>query len=195
MVIVFDAETNSPFLSHEGVKGRSGRYPWGSGKRPYQREERGRRRSIKKVKKNLRLQKKESKRLQREAEKAKKVAERAQQQEEDYETRKKRILEKGSATDVLAFEGVLTAKELQAAYDRIQWTQKLQEISKKEIESGFDRVDKAVKKVGTVSSWIKTGTDAYNNVTVAMKIFEDISKKAAKTGEKVQKNQEKKSKS
>lgn len=192
MAIVFDASLSSPFLSHEGVRGRSGRYPLGSGERPYQREERGRRKAaLRKAKKDLKKQKREAKRLQRDADKAKKVAEDAQRQEEDYEARKKRLLEKGTASEILAFEGVLTARELQNAYDRIQWTQKLQEASKKEMENGFDKVDKAVKKIGTVSGWIKTGTDLYGNVAAAKKIFDDLSKQAATANKKVKAKQAK----
>lgn len=91
----------------------------------------------------------------------------------EREREKERVLREGTATEVLQFKNELSTQELQNAFARITAVRNLENISKKEIENGFDKIDKTMKKIGTVNSWISTGTTTYKNVNEVLKILND----------------------
>ena len=134
------------YLMHYGMPRRSGRYPWGSGDRPYQ----GDGISVKKSSKSKRG-KLSAKKLN----------------PEQYEAAKAKAIKSGSARDILRFKGDLTEEELRKAVARIQYERKLMEASIKEIDEGWNAIDRAFKKVGNVKDWLKAGSEFYD-------VLEDI---------------------
>lgn len=84
--------------------------------------------------------------------------------EEDYETRKKRALESGSAKDVLEFKGKLTNQELQTALTRLNLESQLSSISQRNVKSGMDRVTSIMDNVEKARQAVEKGASAYNTV-------------------------------
>lgn len=138
------------YLCHFGIKRRSGRYPYGSGERPFQGEPRGKK--IKGKEKDRRKQEEQA------------VKEKPTYIKKEFESKeeKRRFLNTASnATEVLQYRDQLTQKEMSDALERIKTIRELSGISKKEIDAGWDAVDDAMKKVGRVKNWAKTGLDSY----------------------------------
>lgn len=80
-----------------------------------------------------------------------------------YEKTKKKALDLGTASDISIFRSEISKADLDKALDRIQTDIKLAEAIEKET-SGFDKVDKAMKRVGQVTNWANTGINAYNTM-------------------------------
>lgn len=161
-------------LFHAGVghdknpPGRgSGRYAWGSGKRPNQRS-------------GLKARK-----AAKQREKAKAAAKKAEEERRQHEEDKERVLREGTASEVLKYRNELTENELNRVIKRIEWYSKLEDISKKETQDGWKKVDSVMKKVGMLSDWSKTAVTAANNFNSLVKLF---------TGEEKQEKQEKQKK-
>ena len=142
-------------LYHFGTPRHSGRYPWGSGERPKQALF-GSRRKERAKKKNA-------------------------ENESSYEERKKRALEKGTATEILQFRGDLTTKEMNDAYQRINAERQLIELSKKEVDDGWNAVNRAMKKVGNVTDWAQTSLKAYG---MLQQVMDAASKSTKNSGNK-----------
>lgn len=144
---------NTEDLLHIGTKKHSGRYPYGSGKRPYQREKKdGYFQRIKQRKTEKQLREK----IQREKE--------AAEEKRRHDADKERVLRAGTATEVLKYQGELTQKQLEAAYNRIDWENKLRNISAKEIQTNMQKIDRAMDDIKTVTNWTKTAIEAYNTL-------------------------------
>lgn len=147
---------NIYYLSHGGPG--SGRYPLGSGERPYQKFEGSRRRSssisdyIKSRKQKRKQDEENRKRL--EYEEAKRL----------HDLDKERVLKKGTATEVLKYQGELTNQELQNAFYRLNLESQLKNLSQKEMKSAIDKFDKVMKTIKTGTDWIKIATDSYNAI-------------------------------
>lgn len=140
-------------LYHYGVKRKSGRYKWGSGKDPYQSE------PGKQKKRWFRKSKEESKEVVRKGglsaqaiEKKKLLAD------------KERVLREGSATEVKKYQGMLTNKELSDVLSRLNMEAKISEISSKEVGIAMKEIDKYMKNLKTFNEWASVGTDTYNMI-------------------------------
>lgn len=150
------------YLSHGGPG--SGRYPWGSGDRPYQRLEGSRKKSsglsgyIIRSKKEKRAEEKQTKAQHDELKKRMEEAEKKRQHDED----KERVLRSGTASEVMKYQGELTNRELQEAYNRIDLERKLSSFSASEVKSGMEKVDKAMQNLKTINNWTSILTDSYN---------------------------------
>lgn len=159
---------NSYELYHEGVKRRSGRYPWGSGARPYQSMERNSSRRHTSLVSYVKGRK-EQKRLEEAKQKAREAAEEKRRHDAD----KERVLREGSATEVLKYRGELTNQELQNAVSRLNLEASLTKISEKEAKQMMDRIDSVMQNVKTVTNWTKIGTDTYNTIVDIYNITEE----------------------
>ena len=92
-------------------------------------------------------------------------ARQARAAKKEYEDRKKIVLQKGSAADVLKYKGDLTNKELSDAYSRLNNERLIYEISQKDIKDvkGFwDKISKVRDRVDNVKNFANSGIDAWN---------------------------------
>lgn len=149
------------YLSHGGPG--SGRYPLGSGERPYQKFEGSRRKSSGIV---GYIQSRKEKKAEAQREKAaiearKKAAEDAEKKRQ-HEADKERVLRAGTASEVMRYQGELTNRELQDAFNRIDLERKLSSFSAQEIKSGMEKFDKVMQNLKTVNNWASIGTDTWN---------------------------------
>lgn len=159
------------YLCHFGTKKHSGRYPYGSGERPFQRE--GGRKKLGFGKK------KESKKVN-----PADIKKSFQSKQEKTEFLRKAE----SATEVLQYRDELTQKELENALNRVNTIEKLRSASQKEIDAAWKSVDDAVKKVGMMKNWAKTGVESVEVVQDIMKILNGQStSKGNQQGEKKKK--------
>lgn len=154
------------YLCHFGIKRRSGRYPYGSGENPYQREG---------GKKRIFGKKKEDKKIN--------PADMKKQFQSKQE--KTEFLRKAeTATEVLQYRDELTQKELDAALNRVNTIEKLRTASRKEIDAAWDAMDNAVKKVGMVNNWAKTGIDSAGVIQDIIKILNGEAAPKQQSGKK-----------
>lgn len=142
MLAVYGPQNNE--IYHIGKPRRSGRYPWGSGGRPHQSLEKGKKLWLKKSR-SISTEKKEL-------------------SEEDKQKEKQRVIREGSATEVMKYKGQLTNNELQSAVMRLNLEAQLSSLSKREIESAMDKMNKVTKNVRTITDFGKAGTDLYNTI-------------------------------
>lgn len=148
------------YLSHGGPG--SGRYPWGSGDRPYQRLEKSKaRHGIGEYIKSRKAKKVEEQ-MQKDMAEARKRAADMEERKKRLEADKERVLRAGSAREVLQYQGMLTNKELQDAYNRIDWEKKLSSVAASEIRTNMQKMDKAMSNLKTINNWGSTLTDSYN---------------------------------
>lgn len=143
------------YLIHYGIKRRSGRYPFGSGKRPFQSGGGPVGKAVRYVRK-----KKIDKQRKVNLEKARAKAAENRKLEAD----KERVLRSGSASEVLRYKGKLTNKELGDAVQRLNLESRLSELSASEKRSLMKDMDKVMKNMKTVEEWTKTGTSMYNQI-------------------------------
>lgn len=161
---------NDYYLSHGGPG--SGRYPLGSGDRPYQKFEKSRGRTSGGIVGYIKTRK--AKKAEEQLEKQKKeTAERKRQHDADRE----RILQKGTATEVMRYQGELSNEELQKAFTRLNLETNIKNLSKKEIETNISKVDNIMKTVQTGTNWVKIATDTYNTIAAIYNATEDGKKK------------------
>lgn len=147
-------------LFHYGTKGRSGRWPWGSGERPYQR-----------LKKGVGRAKSAITNPKRKKEAAKRQAEEAERQR--HIANKENVIRSGSARDVLKYQGELTNSELQTAATRLRLENEIKGYAKKEVQSNMQKIDKALKNLQTVRDFAKVGTELYNQMADAYNSTEE----------------------
>lgn len=154
-------------LYHYGMPKRSGRYPYGSGKRPFQSGG-----GVSGFLKN-RKQKKQEKEIEEKKRSNLEKARTIRAERKKHEDAKAKALREGSATEVLRYQHELTTKEIQDACTRIEWTQKLQNLSLKETSAAMRKVDNAVNAVRTVNGWTKVGIDTYNTMAQLYNVTEN----------------------
>lgn len=150
------------YLVHYGVKRKSGRYPYGSGERPFQGEPKGlfAKRRKEKLKKKL-----------------VKNAEQKKQSQEEYEAARKKAIERGNATEIKQFSKTYTEEELQKAIRRINLERQLDEISRKEANDGWDKINNVMKRAKYVSDWSSTALILAKNADEIVKLLDKASKK------------------
>lgn len=106
----------------------------------------------------------------------------------NYEKDKARVLREGTATEVLKYKGDLTNQQLNDALNRIRMTDQLSEISRKELDEKFNKIDRAMKKAKTVNDWISTGLAIGGNLDQISKALDKasgVSKEVKKAKDKV----------
>lgn len=152
---------NIYYLSHGGPG--SGRYPLGSGDRPYQKFEGSRRKSggISGYIKQRKAKKAEEQQQKQRNEELRKRME-AEQKKRQHDADKERVLQKGTATEVMKYRGEVTNQELKNAVTRLKLENDLRDLSQNEIKTTVDKVDKMMKTIETGTGWLRIGTDAYN---------------------------------
>lgn len=91
-------------------------------------------------------------------------AKKAEAEKERQEVEKQRVLREGSAAEVLRYQGKLTNQELQSAMSRINLETQLKTSAQKDIQKGFDRIDKTMKTLETMNKWTETGIKTWNNI-------------------------------
>lgn len=185
-------------LYHYGTQGRSGRYKWGTGNRPYQRLETAK---VKKYKKSLpkRIsEKRAEKKAAKEKEKADKKIREVEEERKKYLAQQKylkdtlnkeELLKEGKASEILKYESVLTNQELQEALNRINTRASLAKISANEIQTGWKKMDEAMKKVKNINDWTSTGIAAAKNIQEIMDMLNKVKNKSQQDNKKQQKKQ------
>lgn len=141
------------YFAHGGPG--SGRYPLGSGKRPYQKLEGSRQKRSGGILGYIK-----SRKAKKPEDTQKPMTE--EERKRQYEAEKERVLKRGSASEVMRYQGELTNQELQNAVTRLNLETQLINLSKKEIQTKMDKVDSIMKTVKTGTEWAKIGTDTYN---------------------------------
>ena len=86
---------------------------------------------------------------------------------------KKRVLESGTADEVMKYKGQLSNKELADAYSRLNYERLISDLSAKDTRSGADKVDSLMTKADKVVGAAQKGLDTYNK---AAKIVNAVSK-------------------
>ena len=89
-------------------------------------------------------------------------ARQARAAKKEHEEAKKTALAKGSAKDILKFKGELTNKELQDAYNRIDYEQKLSSLSAKETKTIWDKISSISDKLGKAKDFAEKGINLWN---------------------------------
>ena len=144
------------FIQHGGPG--SGRYPLGSGGRPYQKFEKARAKGkgivsyIKNRKQNKIAKEQEEARQKQEA------------RQRFKEANKENVLKRGTAKEVMEYQGELTNKELQDAFTRLNLEANIRSLSQKEKHQVRDTIDDVMKTIKTGNEWIRIGTDSYNSI-------------------------------
>lgn len=150
-------------LQHFGVKGRSGRYPYGSGDRPYQDKERskGKRGGIGEY-----IRKRRENKEAKAKEELIKEQDQRRRQEERFKSSRETVVNRGSASEALEYHRKfgLTNQELQTVVSRLDWEAKLKSADKKAKEAGFNKMNDIMDKVGKVTNWTDTGIRAWNDI-------------------------------
>lgn len=151
------------YLAHGGPG--SGRYPLGSGDRPYQKFEGSRKKSggISGYIKSRKAKKAETLEQKKKSEQLKKQAE-EEQKKRELDADKERVLKRGTASEVMRYQGELSNQELQSAFTRLNLESQLRNLSQREMKSNMDKIDSIMKNVKTVTGWTKIGTDSYNAI-------------------------------
>lgn len=101
----------------------------------------------------------------------------AEEAKRSHDADKDRVLREGTATEVLLYKGELTNQELSNALNRISMTNRLSEISQKELTNGWKKVDSVMNKVGQINAWTRTALDSYSNIDKVLKILNGQSDK------------------
>lgn len=143
------------YICHGGPG--SGRYPLGSGDRPYQHKRLGffARRRMKKQLKNIANDAKQNRKIMSEKDMKEARAE--------MEVRKQRAIQSGTASEILRFQGQLTNKELQDAYNRIDYERKLTSFAQDEMDAKIKKFNHFMGNVKTYTNWVDTGISAWND--------------------------------
>jgi hypothetical protein len=86
---------------------------------------------------------------------------------------KKRVLESGTADEVMRYKGQLSNKELSDAYSRLNYERLISDLSSKDVKSGAEQVDSLMTKAEKMVGAAQKGLDTYNK---AAKIVNAVSK-------------------
>ena len=162
------AELDEPLsLEHIGVKGKSGRYPWGSGDRPYQRLEgtsqmpsKTARHAYDKKRKALAKQAEKAQAKQKKAE-IKTAKEQARKEEAARKQQEKEQKEKNEAlTDPTKLDSArkkydFSEEEINKALQNFEWDKKIETYS-------IEKMQRAQKKMDTILGYGKKAVDFYN---------------------------------
>ena len=84
---------------------------------------------------------------------------------EANENYKKALITSGSTDDILNYKGKMSQEEIRQAMSRIDTDVKMKELAAKDYSDGWYAADAVFNRVAKVSGYVKTASDAYNNVT------------------------------
>ena len=136
-------------LVHSGVKEKSGRYRWGSGDRPFQRLERS----------GITVKKKETK-------ENKKAPKQNSSLQPPTKSEKKDIISRANPEEIRSISRYLTTSELEDAYNRIAWTQKIDKSLTANTKTTMDKVKKVSDDMKIVSDFGRNGIDLWNQIAM-----------------------------
>lgn len=123
------------------------------------------------------------------ARKAKEAAAAQRKKDEELERDKTKILNSGSASDVMKLKGKVSNEELQRAVNRLNLERQLSEIQAKEqpkIKTGREKIQDIISTGRTIADAVQTGTDAYNRFAKVYNTFNKGGTKLKIIGEKEQ---------
>jgi hypothetical protein len=89
----------------------------------------------------------------------KKRQEREEREREAHEANKQRVLQSGSAKEVMKYKGQLTPQEMQFAIQRLRWEQDMNTIAARDVEAGKKKADAVINDV---INYANTGAKVYN---------------------------------
>lgn len=103
----------------------------------------------------------------------------APEPEEDIDTKKKRILDSGSAKQLFENSDLFSTQELRSAYDRMVLKKNISNLIPDEVNKGEKFIKKSVKLTDTISSVLNSGSKAidsgrnmYESLNKVKKLFE-----------------------
>lgn len=100
---------------------------------------------------------------------------------------KKRVLESGTAEEVMRYKGRLSNKELSDAYSRLNYERLISDLSAKEIQAGSEQVESLLDKAGR---WANNGQKALDTWNKSAKIVNALTKADLPTFEGNKKSKE-----
>lgn len=148
------------YISHGGPG--SGRYPLGSGERPYQKFEGKGRKSSGGIRGYIRSRK--EKKIEEQKEKIRKLEEK---RTEELGKNKERILRTGTPDEVASLRGMLTSKEMDDVYKRLDFERKLSSLSNNQQESNMKKLKDIANKLETGGKLVSAGIDLWNQISSA----------------------------
>lgn len=98
---------------------------------------------------------------------------REEERRRQHDADKERILRKGTASEVLSYQGELTNKELSDAVDRLRLERQLKGYSTEEVNKAIDRVKEIQAWTNVSSSLAKDGIDLWNSLASVYNVTED----------------------
>lgn len=122
------------------------------------------------------LQRRKEKKLAKKEEENEKQRRAAEEAKAKYDAEKERVLRSGNASEVLKYKDDLTPIELNNALNRIRWTNELSKLASDEVQDGWKKVDKIMKKMGNIKDWTKTSVDLWKNLDELVGMMEKHSK-------------------
>ena len=93
----------------------------------------------------------------------------------DYEAEKKRVVESGTASEVLKYKGKLSQQEMKSAMERIRWESEMTGFADKELSPGKEKVNKFMKNVDFATGHVNTAAKAWNTFANIYNAFSDPS--------------------
>lgn len=169
-----DFESN--YLMHHGILGQKwGQqngppYPLDSNKHSASEKKAGWMKSLKEKSEAKKKAKKQKAALEK-ARKARAEKAKKEQIAKEYEADKQKVLTSGKASEVYKYQGAMSNKELGDAVQRIRWETELREMSAKEQQTNFQKIDAVMKRTKDVTNWAKIGIDTYNTMAEVHNTF------------------------
>lgn len=112
---------------------------------------------------------------------------------EEHEARRQAAINKGTAKEVMEFQGELSNNELNTAIQRIQFEKRLKDLIAEDepsIKNGMEKAQEFMDNVGKVRNMAEIGINAYNTTVKIAKAF-DPNNKMPVIGEKQKTSEEK----
>ena len=125
--------------------------------------------------------------------KSKSEPEEKEETPEEHEARRQAAINKGTAKEVMEFQGELSINELNTAIQRIQFEKRLKDLIAEDepsIKNGMEKAQEFMDQVGKVRNMAETGINAYNTAVKIAKAF-DPNNKMPVIGEKQKTAEEK----
>ena len=136
-----------------------------------------------KQKAGKRLSRKEKKALAQREEAKRRIIESRNQEvfdEQRIKAKKEQLLREGKASEILEYKKYFTDQELSNVVNRLRSVESLQGMSKREVETTFQKIDDIMKKTKTVSEWGDTGIKIWNQMVGIYNTTEEGKKKPMK---------------
>lgn len=174
------------YLAHHGISGQKwGQkngppYPLGSSQLSAKERKLADKADLREKKATERKEKKTQKKAAKIKAQREKQAAEAEQAAKEKEEAKQRILRSGDAKQIEAIRDELTTNEIYNAMNRVDAYQKLNALTKNQVQNGFNAVDRTMANVGKVANWLTTANNLYTQSEKAWqnskKLYKDIEK-------------------